>query len=343
MKSQPTTGVSDSALKNALACCFRTAAPDGPSISSFERSSIASGSTFVIELLDVNFEDGSRASVVFKNLSSDAVLVEARHVKPAFLSDPLREIEVYARILDSTQFGTARFYGSVTDPSNDRYWLFLEWIDGVELFQIGDLSVWKEVSRWLARWHSYSRSLIQTVQIGHLLTYDTRFFMRWMERAEKFQCSGPQAASDHARQFVSRLARRYGDVVGRLMELPKALVHGDAFASNMLVSEVNGRRRICPVDWELCGIGPAFLDIAALTSGGWSDDEKRTLALCYRKELLALGESVLREDQFLEAIEWCRLHLCVQFLGWSPGWTPPPQHAHDWLVEAESVAHKLDL
>ena len=32
----------------------------------------------------------------------------------------------------------------------------------------------------------------------------------------------------------------------------------------------------------------------------------------------------------------CRLHLALQWLGWSPDWRPPPEHAHDWLGEALS-------
>jgi len=31
----------------------------------------------------------------------------------------------------------------------------------------------------------------------------------------------------------------------------------------------------------------------------------------------------------------------VRWLGWSPQWSPPPEHAQDWLHEALSLAEKL--
>jgi hypothetical protein len=33
----------------------------------------------------------------------------------------------------------------------------------------------------------------------------------------------------------------------------------------------------------------------------------------------------------------------VQWLGWSPDWSPPAEHAHDWLGEALHLADKLGL
>jgi hypothetical protein len=31
----------------------------------------------------------------------------------------------------------------------------------------------------------------------------------------------------------------------------------------------------------------------------------------------------------------------VQWLGWSSQWSPPAQHAHDWLSEALALAERL--
>jgi len=36
-------------------------------------------------------------------------------------------------------------------------------------------------------------------------------------------------------------------------------------------------------------------------------------------------------------------HLALQWLGWSADWTPPPEHARDWLVEALAAAERLGL
>ena len=35
--------------------------------------------------------------------------------------------------------------------------------------------------------------------------------------------------------------------------------------------------------------------------------------------------------------------LAVQRLGWSDSWSPPEEHAHDWLAEALRAAERLGL
>jgi hypothetical protein len=45
----------------------------------------------------------------------------------------------------------------------------------------------------------------------------------------------------------------------------------------------------------------------------------------------------------LTALDYCRLHLAVQWLGWAPEWSPPPEHTQDWLGEALGLARKLEL
>jgi hypothetical protein len=41
------------------------------------------------------------------------------------------------------------------------------------------------------------------------------------------------------------------------------------------------------------------------------------------------------------ALEDARLLVAVQWLGWSDGWRPPPEHAHDWLADALDAAERL--
>ncbi len=50
-----------------------------------------------------------------------------------------------------------------------------------------------------------------------------------------------------------------------------------------------------------------------------------------------------RKEEFLTALDYCRLHLAVQWSGWSSGWSPPAEHVQDWLGEALSLAEKLGL
>ena len=48
-------------------------------------------------------------------------------------------------------------------------------------------------------------------------------------------------------------------------------------------------------------------------------------------------------EELLAALDYCRLHLAMQWLGWAAEWSPPPEHSHDWLAEAFTLADRLGL
>jgi thiamine kinase-like enzyme len=126
----------------------------------------------------------------------------------------------------------------------------------------------------------------------------------------------------------------YEAVVERLASLPTTLVHGELYASNVIV----GEGRVCPVDWELAGIGPGVLDVAALTTG-WPDSERSMLADEYRRALVRPPDA----DRFAADLDCASLHLALQWLGWSPGWTPPPEHVRDWRAELPKLVERVGL
>ena len=99
-----------------------------------------------------------------------------------------------------------------------------------------------------------------------------------------------------------------------------------------------------PIDWEIAGVGPGLLDLAALTIGKWTPAERAR----WRAPTARLPRPVPRPprtvgDEFERALDCCRLHLAVQWLGWEPEWQPPAEHRHDWLAEALALAERLGL
>ncbi|MQA89847.1 MAG: phosphotransferase [Gemmatimonas sp.] len=305
----------------------------------------AYGSSFPLEEVDVLLENGDHLPMLLKDVAPEALLESARRIKPAFLLEPLREIEVYLHLLaPRPHLGTARFYGAAVDPSRDRYWLLLERVNGIELYQVGELDVWRSVARWLAELHVElaSDATSTATKAPDLVRYDREFFRQWMERARVFLRSRrpPLTADQWLR--LDRLASRYDRVADRLLALPQTVIHGEFYASNILITDLDGRIRICPVDWEGAAIGPGLIDLAALSAGDWTEAQRLDLALAYRSAL-APGSSRESINHFLEDLEYCRLHLAVQWLGWSPLWSPPAAHAYDWLGEAFRLADRIDI
>jgi hypothetical protein len=301
-------------------------------------------SSFTLEELEVSLDDGMTFQVMFKNLSCQALLEEARRIRPAFLYDPLREIEIYRKVLAEHRLGSVICYGAVVDSALGRYWLILEKVPGLELYQVGDFAIWRQAARWLAQWQS--RFAAQDVReklapAAHLLVYDREYYWIWMRRAMDFLGAGMRPRVEENRGGIEWLGKRYCEVVERLLALPPTLIHGEFYASNILVHQAGDTIRVCPVDWEMAAAGPGLIDLAALTAGNWTDKEKTDLALAYRDALHEADGRAPELEEFLAALDCCRLHLAVRWLGWSPQWSPPPEHAQDWLHEALSLAEKL--
>jgi Phosphotransferase enzyme family len=323
-------------MRDELECVLREYYGAPRTITRFQSRPSEYRSSFPLDELEVVLDDGTRLQLIFKNLTE--LLEPARRAKPPFLINPLREIETYRTILSPDRLGTAICYGAAATPEAGRCWLLLEKVPGIELYQFGELAVWEQVARWLAELHTEKAWAVNGRGPGvPLLRYDAEFCRLWLERASR------SMAGDKSAHLLERLAKRYDRVTGCLSELPATFLHGEFYASNVLIQKAEQGLRVCAIDWEMAAAGPGLLDLAALISGKWSEEEKQHLALSYYTELEEAGVAKLPLDEFFNALDYCRLQLAVQWLGWSTGWTPPPEHLHDWLSEASFLAEKLGL
>ncbi len=303
-------------------------------------------SSFIIEELDVTLDDGTVLELIFKDLSKAALLTNAGHIKPAFFYNPLREIDTYRKILSQHQLGTPRCFGAFVDPEEKLYWLFLERVPPVLLWQMGDMDYWNETARWLAGMHSFlvrETELRESQHIAHLIKYDERFYRRWIDRAVAFVSEGDTSPDRESANAMAAIGANYDRVIGHLLSLPVTVIHGEFFASNILLDTRPEHFRICPVDWEMAAIAPGRVDLAGLTSGNWTTTQKNTMARAYYDALPDSSPVKCGWQKFLIDLEFCRLHQAVQWLGWSPGWTPPPEHKQNWLKEAVRCAKRLLL
>jgi aminoglycoside phosphotransferase len=277
----------------------------GRQVTTVEHSPSPYRTSFPLEELRVELADGATLQLVRKDLRRSALGPINRRVKPEFLHEPGREIEAY-RLLAGRQLGTPVYYGA------GRSWILLEQVPGVELAQIGDLEDWRRAARWLGRLHATFAATPPSSR--HLLDHDAAYYRLWPERAA---ARAPE---------VSWIADRYEPVIERLVALPRTLIHGEFYASNVLVAG----DRVAPVDWEMAAVGAGLVDLAALVTG-WKGAARAAIVASYHPRV---------DDVALAA---CRLHLALQWLGWSADWTPPPAQAYDWLGEVRETAERLGL
>jgi aminoglycoside phosphotransferase (APT) family kinase protein len=303
--------VADAELRDALQTVLRRP------LRSLQRRPHPYGSSHAIEDVEVTFANGAPLRLVVKDVSvPDAA-------KPARLRDPEREAEAYLAVLAPGGHDVPACYGAVA--RGERRWLVLETVDGVPLWQVGEIGAWEAAARWLAGLHA--RPLPQGCT--HLLHYDAEYLGGWLERALAQVQPGA----------LDEVAPVWERVVARVSAWPHGVVHGDYHPSNLLVARAGGEPRIRPVDWELAGLGPGVLDLAALTSGAWSAEGRERIAVAYKRALPPAARASTAE--LLDTLAHCRLLLAVQWLGWCSDWSPPAEHAHDWLAEATALAREL--
>jgi thiamine kinase-like enzyme len=290
--------------------------------------------SFPIEELRVELCGRGPARLAYKRLDWEELEPAAQLAKPRFLHDPAREPAVYRTLLPGAPAGPPEFFGAVEDGG--RHWLFVEWVEGRELFQVGERELWEEAARWLARFHvALAPELDRCRSEARLIEHDADFYRRWMERAREF-AADPKP--------VEWLAGRHEQVVEALLALPRTAIHGEFYASNVLVAAdfdhtpvgQNSDARVAPVDWELAGAGPGLTDLAALVSG-WPEADRRAIAAAYAAEP---GVPAFAERDF----DYARLQVAIQWLGWAPPeWEPPEERRRDWLGEAVALAEDLGL
>jgi phosphotransferase family enzyme len=335
--SGPGERVTTEDLRTALERSLASDSGSARAVARLDRAPCVFASSFSLEELEVELDDGTHLNLMFKDLGENGLSEGARAAKPPFLYDPMREIEAYTSILSSAKLGTASFYGSSVDAAQGRYWLFIENVRGVALWQIGELEVWQRAARWAAVLHDLFAG--DSAPAGdHLLRYDADFFRMWLRRSVEF-ADRWEARRPGARKGIEWLARSYDQVVERLAALPVTFIHGEFYASNVLVAQEGDGPRVCPIDWEIAAIGPGHLDLAALTMG-WEEHERVALATAYREGHAA---RLPAPEDFLEDLDHARLHLAVQWLGWAPDWRPPRSHRRDWVGEALGIAEGLGL
>jgi aminoglycoside phosphotransferase (APT) family kinase protein len=315
------------------------------SIKQLRRRSSAYSSSYALENLELELDRGEHLRLVFKNLSPGSVLKTARQVRPGFIYHPEREIEIYRHILEPERLGTPICYGAVEVPELERYWLFLERVEGPLLWQRGRLQSWEQAAGWLAKLHTQYRVKRDNggaSWLKYLARYDEHMLTTWLLRAEEFLRRDGDNSPEVWRRFA-RLANHYDEVIARVLDLPMSLIHGEFFPSNVILRPTPLGWEICPVDWEMAAIGPGLIDLAALTAGNWTADQKRKMVEAYGEALHAVDGWSPSIPELFEAVAYCQLHLSIQLLGWASDWSPPKRHTQNWLGEALRLSGTLGL
>lgn len=288
-----------------------------------------------VQPIDVVLMDGTELRLVLKDLTRKPA-VDA----PAFLHDPLREMEIYERVLALDPVSAPTLHGA-GPVSAEPQWLLLERVEGRALEGLADFRVWRGVAMWLGETHAhFARQTRALGGLARIRSHDPDSFRLWLRRARAFNAGADHRPARDARRILAWIADRHERLIERIVAQPQTLVHGAFHSANVLIERKPFRVR--PINWEFAAIGAGPFDLAALTQSR-RGRERLALARAYHAALTAHDVATETLDAFTLSLDCCRLQLAIQWLGWSRRGGPPTGTSPDWLAEAERLARRLDL
>src|SRR5205823_3089663 len=132
----------------------------------------------------------------------------------------------YRRIVGPAGIGP-RVLAAAAERERSGPWLLLEKVPGVELWQIGEMRVWRDVARWLGGFHGSFASRLDEARAAnpYLIDCSEDWFRFWRERALSALSGSPDARAP----AVAAVLESFEEVVGTLASLPRTLIHGELY------------------------------------------------------------------------------------------------------------------
>jgi hypothetical protein len=292
----------EDALRQCLHNIVRDIVGGSPAITHVRRTRSRYSSWYASDIVTVGLATGAELKVFLKDFGSYPLSKDGMEQRRD------RELRVYRDLLAEADLGTARYYGSVWDRSEGRFWLILEFVEGMPV-RYCDLEYWIAAAAWLGRMHGYF-ARHRPRQTCFLMCHDTRFFWSKAELALAVMSGTPLAAR------VAQLLSGYDPLVRLMASQPATLVHGAYRPKEVLANASIDPPRICPVDWELAALGAPLYDLA-LFADGFEPSVQDRLWSVYREQARASGLSLPDREEANCLMDCFRLHNVMNWLGQS--------------------------
>lgn len=279
-----------------------------------------------VEMLEIDLTDGSCVRLFVKHVGDE----EAGHPDKQVRD---REIRVYDELLGLASLPVPYLYGWRAIPKPGQANIFLEYIDATNLTYHG-LEVWHTVMRSLARLHSHFANEVQRLERApFLLKLDAEYFDGWSTRALAAVTKLYPKLTGEAQAVV-----RWSQATSRLLEQqPVTLVHNDLAPKNALVGNSGSRPGVTFVDWELAGVGCAWLDVVHL-SYGFDDFDTAALEHAYRSSAHRSPLIPASEHELRRVVAACALHKTLYRIARCGKLRAPEARVAHWLSAATTLA-----
>jgi hypothetical protein len=295
-------------------------------VAAVKRTRSKYSSFYASDVVTVRLKSGEQFKVFLKDFGS------FHHPKDTMKERREREVVVYRDLLEGAGLDTARYYGSVWDEAGGRFWLLLEFVEGVPVRHL-EFEAWLPPVAWLGRMYGYFAARPQLWSDCEVLArHDASFF----------ECTAEQALRSVS-EFSPDLARRLAPVAGRyhkavavMTAQPRTLVHGTYRPAQIITDHSVQPKRVCPVDWEKAAVGASLYDLTFIVDGF---DPPRLCRLfdAYRAAARAAGMSVGDDKEMKYVVDCFRLHRVMNWLAVSLARRYEARVIHKLIGMAEEV------
>ena len=284
-------------------------------IQDLRRQFSTGSSSFPTERLRVSLKGERRPLLVFfKDLNPNHQMEKAQAVRAFDLEPGRRELQMYETILSPERFGTLHLYAYRWEPERGRFWAFFEDGGRTVLHNYLDMPRWTAAARWAARFHAATRGLPDT-QTRFLPRYDAAHYRQCAERVEQLLSHLEGAEHD----LVARGLECFVERIEWLSALPQCVLHGQYFGKNILLRRSKRGPKVVVIDWETAALGPGTFDVASLTAGKWTRDERDAMRRAYCAQHEAEAGRRIEQEAFREELACVALYQALEWLAW---WGP---------------------
>jgi len=295
-------------------------------IAAIEQERSQFSSFYAADVITVRLTTGEAFKVFLKNFGS------FHHAKDTMQARREREVIVYRDVLAGANLDTPKYYASVWDESQGRFWLLLEYVEGLPMSHL-EFDDWVPPAGWLGRMYGYFSQCPEKWQkCDALVQHDAAFF-----------ATIAQDALHTVSEFSSDLGNRLAPIVGRydkavavMTAQPKTLVHGTYRPPQIIIDKTRQPARICPVDFEKAAVGASLYDLTFIADGF---DPVRLYRLfdAYRTEAERAGVNVPDNAEMTHIVDCFRLHRIMNWLAVSMARRYEEKIIHKLIGMAEEV------
>lgn len=293
------------------------------------------GTSFAIQRLDVELDSADVLPVTFKDLNPLRQLPAAKDVRRLELGRSRREIWMYQDVLPRLGLGTPQLYGHRWEPERGHLWLFMEDVGRHRLGHRLDLDWYERAAAWTATFH---RATANHRSDPRLLRVNAALY----EARGRHLASMLDRIADGNLPLVKGVLDRYAELVRLAESLPRGMIHGEFFGTNVLIRPDRAVERIAVIDWETAAIGPQYVDLASITAGRWTKTQRTAMRRAYftARFPAATGDEDWRRFNrevdvvaTLEAVRWLDY-----WVGSDPGRANYVSRVSRWLRELRLYA-----